>query len=472
MADKNKKDIFEQATLDLEKVTSALKANTQEILRTLAKEEIDSLVKESLDKDYVEEDVAMTKEGFGEDEEETEDEISIDTDSEEEDEENVDVDAVSEPEEGDDLEGDYEVGMDAVASDDLDDEIDMVGATDDEVIAIYKKLTGDDEIEVVDNDDEIILTVNEPGEFVIKKNAGGNIDAIGGEIGGEELGADEFGGEELGGEIGGDEFEGEDEFEVEDDDEVVYEIGGDEFEGEDEFEVEDVDEVVYEIALDEDIIRTAEEDEEEEDDDSEAIEEKIQIGQGKSVGANVNPTATGSIAKDIKGAPANAKNESSSSKMTIEEVAKKYNTLLTEAKKIAVKNKEYKNALVEINSKNDKFKEALLEYRKKLGETVVFNTNLTYVTKLLSEHSTTKDEKHQIINRFDEVSTLKESQRLYKTIVNELSNRQTLSESVDKKINKEITSGASHLNEHTVYVAAETNRIKDLINRVESRKFN
>ena len=37
-----------------------------------------------------------------------------------------------------------------------------------------------------------------------------------------------------------------------------------------------------------------------------------------------------------------------------------------------------------------------------LAETVVFNSNLTYVTKLFMEQTTTKDEKQGILKRFDE----------------------------------------------------------------------
>ena len=87
------------------------------------------------------------------------------------------------------------------------------------------------------------------------------------------------------------------------------------------------------------------------------------------------------------------------------------------------------------------------------------------------EHSTTKDEKQVILKRFDEeVSTLKESKRLYKTIVNELSSRKPMNESIDRKFNKDVSSGVSkQLNESTAYIDKETQRIKDLMNRVEKR---
>jgi hypothetical protein len=49
----------------------------------------------------------------------------------------------------------------------------------------------------------------------------------------------------------------------------------------------------------------------------------------------------------------------------------------------------------------------------------VFNSNLTYVVRILEENSTTQAEKKEIIRRFDEeVSNLIESKNLYKSISN------------------------------------------------------
>ena len=106
-----------------------------------------------------------------------------------------------------------------------------------------------------------------------------------------------------------------------------------------------------------------------------------------------------------------------------------------------------------------------------LAETVVFNSNLTYTTKLFMEHSTTRDEKEGIFNRFDnEVSTLKESKKLYKTIASELGSRKPMNESIGNKMNKDVTSSSStQLNESTAYVDKETSRIMDLMKRVDNK---
>jgi hypothetical protein len=42
-----------------------------------------------------------------------------------------------------------------------------------------------------------------------------------------------------------------------------------------------------------------------------------------------------------------------------------------------------------------------------LNEVAVFNSNLAYATRLFTEHSTTKQEKINILRRFDNVESLK-----------------------------------------------------------------
>jgi hypothetical protein len=482
MAD-NSKSILEQALLDAKRIQEALNANTKEILRSVAREEIDGLVKESLNEDYEEEDI----EG---DEIEGDDEAAspmASDDSEMEDEVDVDVDAIDmgSSEEGDDLEGDYETGMDAVASDEF--EMDMTDASDEDVIAVYKKLTGDDEIEVVVDDasGDVTLKVNEPGEFVIKAPSAA-----------AEVSADEFETED---DFGGDDFS-VDAFGDAPEMDAEPEMGDE----------EDEDEVMYEIALDEEIVRTAtgdinssmsneiakgeiegqkankdsdsgdnldggfdddavshanaegptvmseEEDineeeiteEDEEMEGEESIDEKIQVGKGRNVTNNKT---------DIVGAGGKANNVKAPNVTAVNETVKKYNALLTEANELKVRNGEYK--------------EALKNFRTMLAETVVFNSNLTYVTKLFMEHSTTKTEKEGIFKRFDnEVSNLKESKKLFRTIGSELSARKPLNESMGNKLTNEVTTSASKkLNESTAYVDKETSRIVDLMNRVNNR---
>tara|TARA_R110000772_G_scaffold17946_1_gene49779 strand:+ start:29418 stop:31022 length:1605 start_codon:yes stop_codon:yes gene_type:complete len=532
---KEEKSILEQTLLDAKKIQEALNANTKEILRSVAREEIDGIVKESLEEGYVEEDVDDTEE-LDLDGEETPDapEGGFGDDIPSDDAVDVDVATpevgVAAPEiGGDDLEGDYEGGGDEFGD---EQEYDMTTATDDEVIAVYKKLTGDDEIEVVVDDvtGDVKLTVNEPGEFVIKTEEGGGEEFAGEELGGDEFGdevaGDEFGGEELGADIGGDELGGE---ELGGEELGGLEAGGEEEEeytssedlpGEDEKH-----DVMYEIALDEnelsdpklnkatkigatasgnprtstsdvgtsmtgdietgDIEGTkadadkeitgdnlkggfdddavghakgegqmvmAEEDEiteEEITEEEEAIEEKIQVGKGHNVTTNKTTIqGAGGKANKVKAPNVTAPNMSESNK--------KYNNLLKEANELKSKIGQYKDS-------NNKF-------RTMLAETVVFNTNLTYVTKLFMEHSTTRTEKEVIFERFDnEVNTMLESKKLYKTINSQLGSRKPINEVVLNKLNKEESTSKSHLNEATAYMDKESSRIMDLIKRTENR---
>jgi len=344
-------------------------------------------------------------------------------------------------------EGMYEEGMDGMEP---SEELDMTDASDDEVIAIYKKMSGDDEIEIVG--DELHLNISEPGEYVVKLNGSGESEEDYDDEDEDELELEPMDAmgddEEI--EIGDedepeDDEEYDDEGESEDDDEGDYdyeiELDDEESDGDDEEPTEDGEES--------DEIESTEDDEESEEED---IEEAMSYTRGYAgrQGARKNGASHEPKQKS------ESVNEAIVAKKLVSETAKKYNALLTEATKLKAENNE--------------FRAALKEFRTKLVETVVFNSNLTYVTKLFMEHSTTKGEKDSILKRFDEVTSLKESKKLYKTIANELEVRKPISESVENKIIKEATSGVSkQIVESTAYVDPSTKRIMDLINRVEKR---
>jgi hypothetical protein len=415
-----KKSILAEALLDIKNIQSALNANTKEILRSVAKEEIDSVVKESLLKedDYYVEDLESTDDvEMGGDADAATADIDVMGGEESEEDELGDLEdseVAPEPEMG----MDSELGMDSVELG--GDDMDMTAASDDDVIAIYKKLSGEDEIEIVG--DEIHLNISEPGEYVVKTNnaapapeADMDVDAL------EPMGAEdemEMDAEEMG-----------------DEDGVDYEIEmGDEEEGAEEApEAEETPEF------------GGEEEEEEEELEENSVR-ALNNGRNQSLKPeNFPEERMGGRLKE------------SASEQLVLETKNKYNALLTEAKKL--------------KGENDEFRGALKEFRTKLVETVVFNSNLTYVTRLFMEHSTTKGEKQNIIKRFDEeVSNLKESKKLYRTIANELDTRKPMNESVESKLIKGATPSTSkQLNESTAYADPSTKRIMDLINRVEKR---
>jgi len=92
--------------------------------------------------------------------------------------------------------------------------------------------------------------------------------------------------------------------------------------------------------------------------------------------------------------------------------------------------KEYK----ELKTKNGEYKEALKVFKTKINEVALFNQNLAHVTKLFTEHSTTKKEKMAILERFDEIETIKESKSLYKTIAAELTEKSPITEAVTRLV--------------------------------------
>lgn len=467
MAEK-KKSINDEVLLDAKRIQETLNANTKEILRSIAKEEIDDLVKESLN-EFEEEDVDDT---------DVDTDVAIDADAEAPVDGVEDVDAddaiagiddegseeIGSSEEGDlengdemtDYEGGEELGMDADAS--YGDEMDMTTASDDDVIAVYKKLTGDDEIQIVSNEaGDIELTVNEPGEFVIKANGAG-----------EEASDEDYAEPEMGlePEMGIEPEEGayEEEFDEMNESNVVYEIAIDEME-----DIESVSAPVGnenddnwagdnleggfdddgqngtgdshgEHIMEDEEVMEGEEITEEEISEEDVTEGEEAVEETKYVGGKVKRVATAHT----------------NQKLANEYVSKAdYDKLLKEAKALKMKTVEMTGTLQ--------------EQRKMLGKVVVFNTNLTNVTRLFTEHSTTKDEKKSIIERFDEeVSNIQESKRLFKSIEKELGNKQPIAESVEGKISKEKSTSTSKLNESTAYVDQGTKRIMDLMKRVEN----
>lgn len=397
-----KKSILEEALLELDVINKALNANTKEMLRSVAREEINSVVKESLlneEEGYEEEDLDSNDGSvdLGGDANAATADI---TGGLGDDESNVDgLDNIEGTEEvAPEVEPDLGMDADALETEPMD----MTAASDDDVLAIYKKLSGEDEIEIVG--DDIHLNISEPGEYVIKTNGVSTNDET------PELGSDDT----------------TDLVPATDDDsDVDYEIemGDDDLTDSDESSSDDTEGLVPA-------------DEEGEDSEEEKEEEKapVAVNETKIITPKTN-----------------------NSEKLVLEAQEKYKAILAESKKLKAENEE--------------FRKALKEFRTKLVETVVFNSNLTYTTRLFMEHATTKAEKENIFKRFDtEVSNLLESKKLYKTIVNELASRKPINEAIENKLTKEVnTSTSKQLNENTIYVDPSTKRILDLMQRVEKK---
>ena len=124
-----------------------------------------------------------------------------------------------------------------------------------------------------------------------------------------------------------------------------------------------------------------------------------------------------------------------------------------------------------LREKNEEYRKALNIFREKLNEVAVFNSNLAYATRLFTEHTTTKQEKINILRRFDDVESLKESKTLYSSIKGELnttsSTQSVVTESIEK-IGKSPASGSSqNLIESKTYENPQFLRMKDIMQKIQ-----
>jgi hypothetical protein len=197
------------------------------------------------------------------------------------------------------------------------------------------------------------------------------------------------------------------------------------------------DETIYEIELDdepEDEAEMSEEDMPAEEEVDEAARAKWNVHGGKRSGL-----------KSKKVFAAGAKNESKASTNAI--------------------NEEVEN----LKKQNSEYKKALIMFKDKLNEVAVFNANLAYATRLFTEHSTTKQEKLNILKKFDSISNIKESKNLYNTIKSELDTKKPVTESiVNKIVNTASTSSSQEvLSESKAYEAPQFKRMRDLMSKIK-----
>ena len=482
----NKKSVVEDALFQIRSLEEALKENAKGILSSTMKNEISSLVKESL-REQEEIDV--------EDEEEV-----VEPEGQVDDVEDVDLGA--EPmATDDDMEDDDMEDIDMGTED--DDAIDMTGADMSDVIKVFKSMDDEDGV-------------------IVKRDANNNI-----RLSDSETGADYF--IQLS-EQYQDELDEEDEDEYEDEDltldETLYEIEMDDFGMSDEDEDEEmdfeerprrmsrrhneemyetpmyetnVDETLYEIEMDDFGMSDEDEDEYEELDEEDldhVMESKFKakgVGMGspkfkygqvmdykttkqKEGKKMIN---TGSAKKfsykdgenlDGEYRPIKKRRETTEASRTLGAGIKFGRKGLPKPKAAPQHISETEVEL--LKSKNEEYRKALNLFRTKLNEVAIFNSNLAYATRLFTEHSTTKQEKINILRRFDNVETLKESKSLYKSLKDEFSSEKTkensINESFEKSVTKTPVSGSAvNLIESKTYENPQFLRMKDLMGKIK-----
>ena len=117
-----------------------------------------------------------------------------------------------------------------------------------------------------------------------------------------------------------------------------------------------------------------------------------------------------------------------------------------------------------ILKENEQLKSALNKFKSVLEEAAVTNINLGQIIKLISENSTTKEEKQEIIARFGkEAKTVEQSKSLYESISRDLKKNNTMNINEDKQFT---TNGSKMINETQIYQSQDLMESLDLMHRL------
>jgi len=465
------KSVVEDAILQMKNLEETVAENAKGILASTMKQEIKELVKESLSEQEEEEeevdDVEMDSEIEGSDSDEDEDEMEdeMETDNEE------DMDFA---------------GMEMTPDD--EEPIDLTGKSDEEVLRVFQLMGPNDNVIVTKDDSGNINLKDGEKEYMIVQESDLE-DSVMDEDSDEMMEEMEMEESELGEEeMDESELDEEESTEMdesyEENEEIVYEISFDDEEEEDEEEEEYDEEEFFES--DESLMES-----------KMKIKAKGKVGNGPKFKYSAKPNMAGGFKEKMKQGPKSvgtgkAKFEYKEGE-NLDGKMKKVTGKKTETKeasrtlgsgrkfgrkglpkpKAAPRHIQVESTDVEVKllrEKNEEYRKALNVFRNKLNEVAVFNSNLAYATRLFTEHSTSKQEKINILRRFDSVETLKESKNLYQTIKNELSTDKgkSINESVERIIESTPATGsATTLIESKTYENPQFMRMKDLMAKIK-----
>ena len=120
------------------------------------------------------------------------------------------------------------------------------------------------------------------------------------------------------------------------------------------------------------------------------------------------------------------------------------------ANKVLAENKELKNTLTVV--------------MEELKNAAVTNKNLAQIVRLISENSTTQDEKHEIIERFSkEAKTIEQSDSLYESISRDLKKKDKMNITEEKTLEAD---NLKKVNETTIYKSPDMMESLDLMHRI------
>jgi len=491
------KSLVEEAIIQMKNLEEAVAENAKGILASTMSQEIKELVKESLteqdDDDEINTDIDV-------EEPESDDIANIEFGDEDDEEEgdDTDIDNIDLGIGDDDEEGD-EDDLEDVEDDDEDEEdtIDLTDVDDDEEILRVFQLMGPD--------DNIVVTKDDKGNTHLKDEETGKEYMIVGES--EENEGEMFEEWNEGDEI----YDQMEEESIEEIVERMFNSDNEELEEDDLYGMDE--EIVYEIEMDEDDSETYDM---EGDYMDPVMESKKMSIKPKGVGMgspkfkyNAKPNQGTGFKTNMKEGPKSVgtgkakfdykdgENLDGEFKAIKKSPVKKSPVKKVETKEAsrtlgagsnfrkgglpkpkahssfntAIKESATNKEVQILREKNEEYRKALNIFRNKLNEVAVFNSNLAYATRLFTEHSTSKQEKINILRRFDSVETIKESKNLYQSLKNELSagtKSQPMNESLENKIAKAPATGSAvNLIESKTYENPQFLRMKDLMAKLK-----
>lgn len=499
--------VVKESLLDYNNLANTLKENTTAAVRDLLSEAVRDtyskiLTEDDEDKDYDVEEVDDTDSETSGDADVTVDDADAEGSDDVDTEDGDDIEDSGDTEDGDDTEDDDEMTDDVPAEGEgedgdewsqfdkykvSDDEYDFSNAEDDEIVKVYKLLNNDDQVIVNKSDDnKVNIKDNETGaEYLIDLGDDGASEDFGGA-------EDDFGGDDTG-------FDDEDDFDNEEDNDMnesrIYEIALDEYDSHvgytDNYQSKDVlDTKGTPVADDKDSNdwgskglrdrgnkkpwsgkrnnasenqpftgskgKTVEEEDDIEGGDAEAAIAESAGECGAKMGAkrrmrgtkSHNPN-TGDDEIPYVSSHASVAGEYKGSKAD-KSYGSKVESVMRKANKIFAENKELKSAL-------GKFKNVL-------EEAAVTNVNLGQIIKLISENTTSQDEKKEIIARFGkEAKTVEQSKNLYESISRDLQKKNTMNLDEGKQYGVE---GSKQINETQIYQSKDLLDSLDLMHRL------
>ena len=151
---------------------------------------------------------------------------------------------------------------------------------------------------------------------------------------------------------------------------------------------------------------------------------------------------------------------------------KKIQSLMTENSKKSTELSNMTTLAKNFKKQEAEYKLAIANLKEELSQVALYTSNLSYIVKLLSENTTTKDEKLSIIKRFDKAKSLNESSEIFNSVESLLN--ESKKKSTDKIIEEQVlktpkASGSSNINETTVYKSSQEkndvhlSRIKEIM---------